>query len=111
MRKTILIAEYYRLHEILDPLERICPVCPASESMKPRFVAKTCAANAFKTACHPKIQKRCKAIMNRSAELTEMIEDAIMDIENDLHDNFRMKRMELFRGKDEWLKERNKEYS
>lgn len=49
--------------------------------------------------------------MNRSAELTEMIEDAIMDIENDLHDNFRMKRMELFRGKDEWLKERNKEYS
>lgn len=109
MRKLILLTEYNRLREILEPLDRFCPVCPASERLKPRFVATNCVANAYMTACHPTVQARCMNTIKLSDRLKDTIENALVEIEEELIFNFKMNGRTLRIQHKEWLKRREED--
>lgn len=92
MRKSILLAEYCRLKEIIEVLEKECPVCKASRKMKKRHIAKECPTyeGISKTPCHKNVQKRCNKIMDSSELLRDEIIDAIFQVHNELQIHFGM---------------------
>ena len=110
MRKGILLAEYFRVREIYEVLDRWCPVCEASHKLKPRFKEKRCDADFHMTACHPTVQKRCQKTMGLSGNLTEYLDDTLIEIREALTEKFGLYGFTLDELFEEYLKGRREEY-
>ena len=106
MRKTILIAEYLRLSELLEVNNRHCPVCETSNKLKQRHKGTHCSNDTL-TACHPEVQKRCNSILNLQTSLSIKLESTRHTVFKQLIWDYNMSRDELHKLFDNWIKERN----
>ena len=106
MRKTILIAEYLRLSELIEVNDRQCPVCKTSDKLRQRYEGYHCS-NDILTACHPTIQKRCKTIIDTQTEFNIQLESTRYDVLKQLIWDYNMSKAELQELFINWIKERN----
>lgn len=83
MRKGILLTEWFRITELIAANELTCPVCNISQDLKQRFNGKNCAAG-YLSACHPKVQLRCKVAMDIANKFTSDMGSILYEIEADL---------------------------
>ena len=88
MRKTIILAEYLRLREIHEVLDRECPVCYASHNLKKRHKDISCSSDLDKSACHSTVQIRCKDTLEATSKFQQHIEDEIVKIRAILYNKY-----------------------
>ena len=105
MRKSILLAEFFRISELLQAHENSCPVCAVSQDLKQRFNGKDCCSG-YKSACHPKVQERCKAVMKQGNIFTESMHDSLAEIEEDIWKLYKIHWRDLYILYQEWRKTR-----
>lgn len=106
MRKTILLAEYLRLSELIAVSSRMCPVCETSDKLKQRYKGTHCSSADF-TACHPEVQKRCKTILDIQTSFEEKLKSYRYNIRQQLIWDYNISIPELRRLYHIWIEERN----
>jgi hypothetical protein len=79
MRLTILRAEERRIKELRAEFDKDCPVCAASQRLRDRYDGYDGCAYVS-TACHPKIQVRCRQII----EFNNKLEDLLIEVQEDI---------------------------
>lgn len=113
MRKTIVLAEYFRMKELFETLNKSCPVCVASRNLEKRYLAKD-EKNCMlltndvhgMTACHPTVQKRCRKIVEMKNEFEELLEEEIEIVDNILYDKYNLSFHETERLYRKWKESR-----
>ena len=86
-----------------------CIVCQASDKLRQRYEGYQCSSDVL-TACHPKVQKRCKTIIDHQSDLSIELESARYTVLQQLTCDYDMNRIELTKLFNNWIKERNQNH-
>lgn len=110
MRKSILLAEFYRLAELEEILSAHCPVCRAASKLKDRHEDIACSIT-LRTACHPTVQKRCSRVLEEVTPVLRTIEKELQAVIYQIIHSYNITYSKLRNHYKEWKTERDKDLS